>query len=167
VIFLQLILFANTAAFFCSLLRLVSHVFWGDISEQISTPITSRESWLVSINNFARSSLKSLNDRYFDFHSLCDWTSLSCLSRASKTYVGTGPGFKMKSTISDSHHRLQFSVMFRFTRISFFVYQSDLSMWFFEACHLVPTKGCFFVYVNMCFVKSRILLVFAIFFNLY
>jgi len=28
VIFLQLILFGNTAAFFCSLLRLVSHSFW-------------------------------------------------------------------------------------------------------------------------------------------
>jgi len=35
VIFLQLILFANTAAFFCSLLRLVSHYFWE--GEEIST----------------------------------------------------------------------------------------------------------------------------------
>jgi len=38
VIFLQLILLANTAAFFSSLLGLVSHSFWeGDSSEQIST----------------------------------------------------------------------------------------------------------------------------------
>jgi len=36
--FLQLILFANTAAFFYSLLGLVSHCFWGgDNVEEIST----------------------------------------------------------------------------------------------------------------------------------
>jgi len=38
VIFLQLILFANTAAFFYSLLGLISHSFWGgDSGEKIST----------------------------------------------------------------------------------------------------------------------------------
>jgi len=38
VIFLQLILFANTAAFFCSLLGLVSLCLWeGDSGEEIST----------------------------------------------------------------------------------------------------------------------------------
>jgi len=38
VIFLQLILFANTAAFFYSLLGLVSHCFWeGDSGEEVST----------------------------------------------------------------------------------------------------------------------------------
>ena len=38
VIFLQLILFANTAAFFCPLHGLVSHLFWeGDSGEEIST----------------------------------------------------------------------------------------------------------------------------------
>jgi len=55
VIFLQLILFANTAAFFCSLLGLVSHFLWkGDSGEEISTrwPCVekinhSRDSWLV------------------------------------------------------------------------------------------------------------------------
>jgi len=37
-IHLQQILLANTAAFFCSLLELVSHSFWeGDIGEEIST----------------------------------------------------------------------------------------------------------------------------------
>jgi len=37
VTFLQLILFANTDAFFCSLLGLVSHSFWEDGSgEEIS-----------------------------------------------------------------------------------------------------------------------------------
>jgi len=55
VIFLQLILFANTAAFFYSLLGLVSHCFWeGDSGEEISTQWRfvekinhSRDSWLV------------------------------------------------------------------------------------------------------------------------
>jgi len=38
VIFLELILFANTAAFFYSLLGLASHCFWeGDCGEEIST----------------------------------------------------------------------------------------------------------------------------------
>jgi len=38
VIFLHLFLFANTAAFFCSPLGLVSHSFWeGDSGEEIST----------------------------------------------------------------------------------------------------------------------------------
>jgi len=38
VLFLQLILFANTAAFFCSLLGLVSHSFLeGQSGEEIST----------------------------------------------------------------------------------------------------------------------------------
>jgi len=38
VIFLKLILFANTAAFFYFLLELVSHTFWeGDSGEEIST----------------------------------------------------------------------------------------------------------------------------------
>jgi len=36
--FLQVILFANTAAFFCSLLGLVSHSFWeANSGEEIST----------------------------------------------------------------------------------------------------------------------------------
>jgi len=55
VIFPQLILFANTAAFFYSLLGLVSHCFWeGDSGEEISTRWRciekinrSRDSWLV------------------------------------------------------------------------------------------------------------------------
>jgi len=55
VIFLQLILFAHTAAFFYSLLGLVSHCFWeGDSGEEISTRWRcvkqinhSRDSWLV------------------------------------------------------------------------------------------------------------------------
>ena len=38
VVLLQLILFANTAAFFCFLPGLVSHSFWeGDSSKEIST----------------------------------------------------------------------------------------------------------------------------------
>jgi len=37
VIFLHLILLANTAAFFGFLLGLVSHSFWGDSSMEIST----------------------------------------------------------------------------------------------------------------------------------
>jgi len=56
VIFLQLILFTNTAAFFYSLLGLVSHCFWeGDSGEKISTRWRcvektnhSRDSWLVA-----------------------------------------------------------------------------------------------------------------------
>jgi len=56
VIFLHLILLANTAAFFYSLLGLVSHSFWeGDSGEEISTRWFffkkinhSREFWLVS-----------------------------------------------------------------------------------------------------------------------
>jgi len=59
VTFLQLILFANTAAFFCSLLGLASHSFWeGDSGEEISTPWRcfeeishSRDSWLSSRND--------------------------------------------------------------------------------------------------------------------
>jgi len=55
VIFHQLILFANTAAIFYSLLRLVSHSFWeGDSGEEIITRWRclektnhSRDSWLV------------------------------------------------------------------------------------------------------------------------
>jgi len=55
VIFLHLILFANTAAFFYSLLGLVSHSFWeGDSDKEISTRWLclkevnhSRDSWLV------------------------------------------------------------------------------------------------------------------------
>jgi len=55
VIFLQLILFANAAAFFYSLLGLVSHCFWeGDRCEEISTRWRcvektnhSHDSWLV------------------------------------------------------------------------------------------------------------------------
>jgi len=55
VIFLQLILFANTAAFFYSLLGLVSHCLWkGDSGEEISTRWRcvekinhSRNPWLV------------------------------------------------------------------------------------------------------------------------
>ena len=55
VIFLQLILFANTAAFFYSLLGLVSHYFWEDEGgEEISTRWScvekinpSRDFWLV------------------------------------------------------------------------------------------------------------------------
>jgi len=54
VIFLQIILFASTAALFYSLLDLVSHCFWeGDNSEEISTRWRcvekishSRDSWL-------------------------------------------------------------------------------------------------------------------------
>ena len=54
--FFQLILFANTAAFFSSLLGLISHSFWeGDSDEEISTRWLcfreinhSRDSWLVS-----------------------------------------------------------------------------------------------------------------------
>ena len=64
VIFLQLILFASTAAFFHSLLRLVSHSFWdGDSGEEISTPWRcveninhSRDSWLVLV---AKDSVRS------------------------------------------------------------------------------------------------------------
>jgi len=56
VIFLQLILFANTAGFFYPLLGLVSHCSWdGESGEQISTRWRciekinhSRDSWLVS-----------------------------------------------------------------------------------------------------------------------
>jgi len=49
VIFLQLILFANTTAFFCSLLGLVSHCFWeGRSSEEIST----RWHWDQSLPRF-------------------------------------------------------------------------------------------------------------------
>jgi len=55
VIFLQLILFVNTAAFFYSLLGLVSYLFWeGDSGEEISARWCclkeinhSRDSWLV------------------------------------------------------------------------------------------------------------------------
>jgi len=55
VIFLQLILFPNTAALFCSLFELVSHSFWeGDTGEEISTRWHCfekinhlRDSWLV------------------------------------------------------------------------------------------------------------------------
>jgi len=55
VIFLQLILFANTTAFSYSLLGLVSHCYWeGDSGEEISTRWRSvekinhsRDSWLV------------------------------------------------------------------------------------------------------------------------
>ena len=55
VIFLQLIVFANTAAFFYSLLGLASHCFWeGDSGEEISTRWRcvekinhSRDSWLL------------------------------------------------------------------------------------------------------------------------
>jgi len=55
VIFLQLILFANTAAFFYSPLGIVSHCFWeGDSGEEISTRWCcvekinhSRDFWLV------------------------------------------------------------------------------------------------------------------------
>jgi len=54
-IFLQLILFANAAAFFYSLLGLVSHCFWeSDTGEEISTRWRCvekinhlRDSWLV------------------------------------------------------------------------------------------------------------------------
>jgi len=53
--FLQLTLFANTAAFFYSLLGLVSHCFWeGDSGVEISTRWRcvekinhSRDAWLV------------------------------------------------------------------------------------------------------------------------
>jgi len=56
---LQLILFANTAAFFCSLLGFVSHSFReGDRSKEISTGWHCveeinhlRDSWLVSRND--------------------------------------------------------------------------------------------------------------------
>jgi len=56
VIFFQLILFANTVAFFSSLLGSVSHPLWeGDSGEEISTRWLclkeinhSRDSWLVS-----------------------------------------------------------------------------------------------------------------------
>jgi len=54
-IFLQLMPFANTAAFFCSLLGLHLHTFWeGDNGNEISTPWHYveeinhlRDSWLV------------------------------------------------------------------------------------------------------------------------
>jgi len=59
VIFLQLILFASTAAFFCSLLGLVSHCFWeGDSCKEIATRWHCveeinhpRNSWPVSRND--------------------------------------------------------------------------------------------------------------------
>jgi len=60
VIFLQHILFANTAAFFCSLLGLVSHSFWeGDSGDDITSRgwycvekiNHSRDSWLVLRND--------------------------------------------------------------------------------------------------------------------
>jgi len=55
VMFLQLILFANTAAFFYSLLELLSHCVWeGDSGKEISTRWRcvetinhSRDSWLA------------------------------------------------------------------------------------------------------------------------
>jgi len=48
VTFLQLILFANTAAFFCSLLRFVSHSFQeGDSGHEFST----RWRWFKKINH--------------------------------------------------------------------------------------------------------------------
>jgi len=59
VILLQLITFVNTAAFFCSLLGLVSHSYWeGDSGKKISTwwlcfeKINHlRDSWLVLGND--------------------------------------------------------------------------------------------------------------------
>jgi len=59
VIFLQLILFANTAALFCSLLGLVSHSFSeGDRGEEINTQ------WhcIKKINHLCNSSLVLRND---------------------------------------------------------------------------------------------------------
>jgi len=52
VIFLQLIMFANTAAFFYSLLGLVSHCIWeGDSGEEIEE-ISTRWRWVEKINHF-------------------------------------------------------------------------------------------------------------------
>jgi len=57
--FIQVILFANTAAFLCSLMGLVSHWFWeGDSGEEISTRWRCvekinhlRDSWLILGND--------------------------------------------------------------------------------------------------------------------
>jgi len=59
VIFLQLILFANTAALFCSLLRLVSHSFEKATS---SEGISTRWVWFEKINHLRDSWLVLIND---------------------------------------------------------------------------------------------------------
>jgi len=70
VIFHQLILFAKTAAFFCSLLGLVSHAFGeGDSGDEIST----RWHCVEEINHSRDSRLVSTNDGL--------QTGFSCLSR--------------------------------------------------------------------------------------
>jgi len=71
VTFLQLIPFANTAAFFCSLLGLDPHSFWeGGNCNEISTPWHYveeinhlRDSWLVLRNDGLQTSL-SCQQRY-------------------------------------------------------------------------------------------------------
>ena len=83
---------ASTAAFFCSLVGLISHAFWGgDSGEEISTRWNCvekinhlRDSWLFLGNDFTRFNtrrglwypLKCWNDRCFDFDNQCVWTLL-------------------------------------------------------------------------------------------
>jgi len=49
VIFLQLILFANTGAFFCSLLGLVSHSLKSDTGEEVSRRLRRKDQSLNAI----------------------------------------------------------------------------------------------------------------------
>jgi len=77
VIFLQLILFANTAAFFYSLLELVSRCVWeGDSGEEISTRWRcvekidhSRDSWLVLRSLQASHSYIAILESFFKGYS--------------------------------------------------------------------------------------------------
>jgi len=65
VIFLQLIVFANTTAFFYSLLGLVSHCFWeGDSGEEISTRWRCVEKINHSLTQFL-ACLKKLTSRLY------------------------------------------------------------------------------------------------------
>ena len=61
VIFLQLILFANTAAFFCSLLGLVSHTFQKATAVS-KVAVSTRGHCVEKINHLRDSSLVLRND---------------------------------------------------------------------------------------------------------
>ena len=123
--FLQLILFANTAAFFYSLLGLVSHSFWGGDSGE---EITRRWRCVEKIN-----------------HSRDSWLVLRSLN----------VGFHVYSAILESFFYADSAIVDSFVIVSFFLKKHCILQYYrWLTCYICVTlcrcfgpSGCYFVRV--------------------
>jgi len=98
--FLQLIRFANTAAFFCSLLGLVSHTFLKDNS---GGDVSTRWHWVEEINHSRDSWLVSRNEAYKQVFHAC----IAILDSFFYAYTATMDSFVMVSFFLEEDYILQ------------------------------------------------------------